>query len=274
VVTFLVGYPLTWGSALITVSLVCAGALLTTRAVAEKAADAADSPAPVTFDVGDSRDDADTAPAEAADAHLGFSRRRFLSLASGVAVVGTGSTGFGLLFRPAESVATGGGPGASLRSRASVSVTDLRGARRPAPGGTRRPYVLTAQTATVRLPSGRELDVWTYDGQVPGPAITATEGDLIEVGLRNTDIEDGVTLHWHGYDVPCGEDGAPGVTQHAVAPGDEFVYQFRADQVGTYWYHTHQVSHRGVRRGLYGPLVVTPRHRQQVDEAAAAEQLI
>ena len=68
-----------------------------------------------------------------------------------------------------------------------------------------------------------------------------------------------MTLHWHGYDVACGEDGAPGVTQEVVAPGEEFVYRFRADQVGTYWYHTHQASHRGVRRGLYGTLVVTPR---------------
>jgi FtsP/CotA-like multicopper oxidase with cupredoxin domain len=54
-------------------------------------------------------------------------------------------------------------------------------------------------------------------------------------------------------------DGAPGVTQDVVAPGGEYVYRFRAGQVGTYWYHTHQASHRGVRRGLYGTLVVTPR---------------
>jgi FtsP/CotA-like multicopper oxidase with cupredoxin domain len=94
---------------------------------------------------------------------------------------------------------------------------------------------------------------------VPGPPVTATEGDLIEVTLRNADVDDGVTLHWHGYDVACGEDGAPGVTQAVVAPGGEFVYRFRADQVGTYWYHTHQASHRGVRRGLYGTLVVRPR---------------
>jgi FtsP/CotA-like multicopper oxidase with cupredoxin domain len=139
-----------------------------------------------------------------------------------------------------------------------VSVTDLRGIGAPAPGGTRRRYVLTAQTATVRLRSGRVIQAWTYNARIPGPPITATVGDLIEVTLRNADIDDGVTLHWHGYDVACGEDGAPGVTQDVVAAGEEFVYRFRADQVGTYWYHTHQASHRGVRRGLYGTLVVTP----------------
>jgi FtsP/CotA-like multicopper oxidase with cupredoxin domain len=258
VVTFLAGYPLTWGAALITVAIVSLGTLLTARAAAD-ADDAADG------------DDPATAPAP--DGRPGFSRRRFMSLAGGAVVVGAGSAGTGLSFLPAESVATGGGAGRLVRSRAAVSVADLRGARSPVYGGTRRRHVLTAQTATVRLPSGREIDAWTYDGQLPGPAITATEGDLIEVTLRNADIADGVTLHWHGYDVACGEDGAPGVTQHVVTPGEEFVYHFRADQAGTYWYHTHQASHIGVRRGLYGTLVVNPRDLQAVATNAAAGKL-
>ncbi|SCL34561.1 Multicopper oxidase with three cupredoxin domains (includes cell division protein FtsP and spore coat protein CotA) [Micromonospora rhizosphaerae] len=253
-VTFLVGYPLTWSTALIASSVVCAVALLTARVAAAPA---------------DTAGGADIAPTPAPHGKPGFSRRRFISLAGGAAVVGTGTTGVGLLFMPAESAATGGGPGRSSSSGPPVSVADLRGAGAPAPGGTRRQYVLTAQTATVRLPSGREIQAWTYNGQAPGPPITAEMGDLIEVTLRNTDIDDGVTLHWHGYDVACGEDGAPGVTQDVVAPGEEFVYRFRADQVGTYWYHTHQASHRGVRRGLYGTLVVTPRG-QRVDKADAS----
>ncbi|MEV4139324.1 multicopper oxidase family protein [Dactylosporangium sp. NPDC049742] len=246
-VTFLAGYPLTWSTALIAGSLVGGGALLTARVVA----------APV-----DTTGYADIASAQAPHGTPGFSRRRFIGLAGGAVVAGAGTTGVGLLFLPADSADTGGGPGWSSSSGPGASVADLRGPGAPAPGGTRRQYLLTAQTATVRLPSGREIKAWTYNGQLPGPPITATEGDLIEVTLRNTDIDDGVTLHWHGYDVPCGEDGAPGVTQHVVAPGEAFVYRFRADQVGTYWYHTHQASHLGVRRGLYGTLVVTPRGQQ------------
>jgi FtsP/CotA-like multicopper oxidase with cupredoxin domain len=240
VVTFLAGYPVTWSTALIAGSGVGAGALLTARVVTT----------PVGTDIASTQASVETP---------GFPRRRFIGLVGGAVVAGTGVTGVGLLSVPAKSVATGGGPGRSSRPGPPVSVADLRGSGAPAPGGTRRRYTLTAQTATVRLPSGREIRAWTYNGRVPGPPITATAGDLIEVALRNADIDDGVTLHWHGYDVACGEDGAPGVTQDAVAPGDEFVYRFRADQVGTYWYHTHQASHRGVRRGLYGTLVVTPR---------------
>lgn len=138
------------------------------------------------------------------------------------------------------------------------TVADLRGPGDAGPGGVVRRYTLTARTATVTLSSGRRVDAWTFNGQVPGPPITATLGDLIEVTLRNADIASGVTLHWHGYDVPAGVDGVPGVTQEAVRPGQEFVYRFRAAQAGTYWYHTHSVSHKGVRLGLYGTLVVTP----------------
>ncbi|MFG3702694.1 multicopper oxidase family protein [Micromonospora sp. NPDC047620] len=124
-------------------------------------------------------------------------------------------------------------------------------------GEPTRRFTLTAGTATVNV-SGRDVEAWAFNGQVPGPELTATVGDVLEVTLRNRDIGRGVTLHWHGYDVPNGQDGVPGVTQAAVLPGQEFVYRFRADQVGTYWYHTHAVSDIGVRKGLYGVLVVRP----------------
>ncbi|PSK67836.1 Multicopper oxidase MmcO [Micromonospora sp. MH33] len=124
-------------------------------------------------------------------------------------------------------------------------------------GEPTRRVTLTAATATVRA-SGRDVAAWAFNGQVPGPELTATVGDVLEVRLRNRDIARGVTLHWHGYDVPNSQDGVPGVTQAAVLPGQEFVYRFRADQAGTYWYHTHAVSDVGVRMGLYGVLVVRP----------------
>ncbi|WP_440070041.1 multicopper oxidase domain-containing protein [Streptosporangium sp. OZ121] len=138
-------------------------------------------------------------------------------------------------------------------------VTALRGPATPAAGGAVRRFTLTARTAAVTLSSGRRVAAWTFDGQVPGPAVTATEGDLVEVRLRNADIGPGVTLHWHGYDVPSGDDGVPGLTQDAMLPGHEFTYRFRALQTGRYWYHTPEVSDRGVKIGLYGMLVVSPR---------------
>ena len=87
------------------------------------------------------------------------------------------------------------------------------------------------------------------------------QGDLVEVTLVNEDIEQGVTIHWHGIDVPNAEDGVAGVTQDAVLPGERYVYRFRAEQVGTFWYHTHQASSKEVRRGLFGAIVIEPAAR-------------
>ncbi|RKN34017.1 multicopper oxidase family protein [Micromonospora musae] len=150
------------------------------------------------------------------------------------------------------------GTGLTAAPEASPAGTHDHEYRQAQPVGepTKR-FTLTAGTATVRV-SGRDVAAWAFDGQVPGPELTATVGDVLEVALRNRDIERGVTLHWHGYDVPNDQDGVPDVTQAAVSPGQEFVYRFRADQVGTYWYHTHSVSDVGVRMGLYGVLVVRP----------------
>ena len=149
-----------------------------------------------------------------------------------------------------ESGATQGIVGASP----VTSVTMLRDdSTRPADVA----LTLEAARATVELESGTEIEAWTY-GELGGPAIEATEGDIVEVTLRNRDIAEGVTIHWHGVPVPSGDDGVAGVTQDAVAPGGSFTYRFEATRPGTYWYHTHQRSSVGVVKGLYGTLVVHP----------------
>jgi len=118
---------------------------------------------------------------------------------------------------------------------------------------------LVARKGTVRLASGRTVDGYTVNGTSPGPTIQVREGQLLEVRLKNADVPEGITLHWHGVDVPNAEDGVAGVTQDAVTQGHTYVYRFVADRAGTYWYHSHQVSHEQVVGGLLGALVVTPR---------------
>ena len=137
---------------------------------------------------------------------------------------------------------------------AQVSVADLRETDQ---GTSVHHFDLEARHQTITLPDGSEYEAVTF-GSLPGPELRVTQGELVEVTLTNRDVEAGVSLHWHGYDVPSGDDGVAGVTQDAVLPGESFVYRFVADQVGTYWYHTHQDALRGIVRGLYGALVVVP----------------
>ena len=121
-------------------------------------------------------------------------------------------------------------------------------------------FDLVARQEQVRLASGEAIDGFTVNGRSPGPQLDVTRGQLVEVHLTNEDVDAGVTLHWHGLDVPNAEDGVAGVTQDAVRPGASYTYRFVADQAGTFWYHSHQVSHDQVVRGLLGAIVVHPRH--------------
>jgi len=163
------------------------------------------------------------------------------------------------------------GVGAEVPGMRSVSVGDLR---TPAeyPGPVRR-FELTARQQTVTLPSGRTVDGWTF-GSLPGPEIRVEQGDLVEVTVYNADIPDGVTVHWHGYRVPNGEDGVAGVTQDAIRPGGSFVYRFVAKDVGTYWYHAHQVSSEAVSRGLFGALVVVSKDNAPAGQLSTAMDLV
>jgi len=88
-------------------------------------------------------------------------------------------------------------------------------------------------------------------------------GDLVRVHLRNR-LPVGTTIHWHGIELPNGQDGVAGITQDAVPPGTTAVYSFRVMQAGTYWYHSHQESSVQQDRGLYGALVVQPREPSPV----------
>jgi FtsP/CotA-like multicopper oxidase with cupredoxin domain len=140
-----------------------------------------------------------------------------------------------------------GGPG-------TVGVDTLRAD----PGPADVELTLTARAATLPLGAAPAFAGYTLNGTSPGPVIRAELGQLVQVRLVNESVPGGVTLHWHGINVPNAMDGLAGVTQDAVPVGGEFVYRFRAEQVGTYWYHSHQVAHEQVLRGLFGALVIMP----------------
>jgi FtsP/CotA-like multicopper oxidase with cupredoxin domain len=117
---------------------------------------------------------------------------------------------------------------------------------------------LTARAETVPLAGGRAVAGYTLNGTSPGPTIRARAGELVEVTLTNDNVARGITLHWHGIDVPNAVDGVAGVTQDAVPAGGRHTYRFLADHPGTYWYHSHQMSHEQVVRGLLGAIVIDP----------------
>lgn len=148
------------------------------------------------------------------------------------------------------------GGGHSHTHHSHVSVADLR---EPGDGAPDVRVRLVARAETIRLDDERELSGYTLNGSSPGPVIRVEVGQLVEVELHNESVGQGTTIHWHGVEVPNAMDGVAGVTQDAVPVGESFVYRFRPQRAGTYWYHSHQLSHEQVPRGLLGALVVAPR---------------
>ena len=144
-------------------------------------------------------------------------------------------------------------------NQAATSVVDLD---TDATGEPEVAVDLVARQGEVTLASGRAVQGYSLNGTTPGPTIEATVGDLVEVRVRNESVEGGIALHWHGVDVPNAQDGVAGVTQDAVRVGEEHTYRWVAPDAGTYWYHSHQLSHEQVSGGLFGAVLIHPKERE------------
>ena len=166
----------------------------------------------------------------------------------------------------------GGGPKLSTAGHSMTGGTSVADLREESDGPPDVRVDLVARQERFTLASGREVDGFTLNGTSPGPMIRVRQGDLVEVRVRNESVSGGMTLHWHGVDVPNAEDGVAGVTQDAIGKGESYIYRFVPQDAGTYWYHSHQVSNPQVVGGLLGPLVVDPPEKvsQTVDITAVA----
>jgi FtsP/CotA-like multicopper oxidase with cupredoxin domain len=125
------------------------------------------------------------------------------------------------------------------------------------PDGTLlREYQIFAADREIEIAPGMFFPAWTFNGQVPGPTIRATEGDRVRVSFRNLGSHPH-SMHFHGWHPPA-MDGA--LSGQEVQPGETFVYEFDADPFGLHLYHCHTVPlKRHIHKGLYGAFIIDPR---------------
>jgi FtsP/CotA-like multicopper oxidase with cupredoxin domain len=97
--------------------------------------------------------------------------------------------------------------------------------------------------------------MWGFNEQIPGPVLRFRKGETARLVVRNG-LETDTAVHWHGVRVPNAMDGVPFVTQEPIKPGEEFAYEYKLRDSGTFWYHPHQSAYEQVPRGLYGALIV------------------
>lgn len=127
----------------------------------------------------------------------------------------------------------------------------------PRPDGTMlREYEIFAVDREIEIAPGLKFPAWTYNGQVPGPTIRATEGDRLRVRFLNQGSHPH-TIHFHGWHPPEMDGSLP---EHEVLPGESFTYEFDAEPAGLHLYHCHAVPlKRHIHKGLYGTFIVDPR---------------
>jgi nitrite reductase (NO-forming) len=115
-------------------------------------------------------------------------------------------------------------------------------------------YTLIAKETTLQIAPSVRVDAWTYNDTIPGPTLTATEGDRVIIHFINkTPLPH--TVHLHG-DHPSEQDG---VFEQISANGT-YTYDFIATPAGALMYHCHvSPVMQHVRMGLYGAFIIYPK---------------
>ncbi len=125
---------------------------------------------------------------------------------------------------------------------------------RTASGQTTREFTLQTIDREIEVAPGVYYPAWTFNGQVPGPSLRATEGDLVRVQFQNHGRHPH-TIHFHGFHA-ANMDGVFEV----IEPGDSFLYEFTAEPFGLHLYHCHVMPlKKHIAKGLYGAFIIDPK---------------
>jgi FtsP/CotA-like multicopper oxidase with cupredoxin domain len=117
------------------------------------------------------------------------------------------------------------------------------------------------------------VDAFAYNGQIPGPRIRVTQGDRVRIVVHSS-LPESTTVHWHGLVLPNKMDGPAFITQDPIRTGDSYAYEFTADQVGTFFYHSHDNPDRQQGLGLYGALLIDPKEPTKDEPRTDLEYVI
>jgi manganese oxidase len=154
-----------------------------------------------------------------------------------------------------HAVMSGGLPAApGIDPTAFLTTFDYGVVSKRASGQTVREYRVTAVDRTIEIMPGLFYAAWTFNGQVPGPTLRCTEGDLVRVHFANAGTHEH-SMHFHGFH-PAAMDGV----FEQVPPGGSFVYEFEARPFGLQLYHCHTMPiKRHIAKGLYGAMIIDPK---------------
>lgn len=104
---------------------------------------------------------------------------------------------------------------------------------------------------------------WTYEGQVPGPVVRVTEGDVVEFTLNN----DKANKNSHSIDFHAARVDVLNEFE-SVQPGQSKSFTWTPTYPGTFYYHCGSdpmIQH--IARGMYGVIIVDPKDANALPKA-------
>ena len=114
---------------------------------------------------------------------------------------------------------------------------------------------LVIEEKLMTVAEGFSQAVWTFGGTVPGPVIRVKQGDLVRVRLINpATARLPHSVDFHSSMVAWNDE------MTSINPGEEKLYEFRADYAGVWMYHcgTAPALHH-IANGMYGMMIVEPK---------------
>ncbi|MGH8592689.1 MAG: multicopper oxidase domain-containing protein [Gammaproteobacteria bacterium] len=114
---------------------------------------------------------------------------------------------------------------------------------------------LVIQEKLMTVAPGYAQKVWAFGGKVPGPVIRVKQGDAVRVHLKNpASNEFAHAIDFHSSQAAWNDE------MTSIKPGEEKLYEWRADYAGVWMYHCgspHPLHH--MANGLYGMAIVEPK---------------
>jgi len=104
------------------------------------------------------------------------------------------------------------------------------------------------------IAGGYQQMVWTFGDSVPGPVIRVKVGDLVRIHLINAATNKlPHSIDFHSSLVAWNDE------MTSINPGEEKLYEFRAEFAGVWMYHcgTSPALHH-IANGMYGMMIVEP----------------
>jgi len=114
---------------------------------------------------------------------------------------------------------------------------------------------LVIEEKLMTVGEGFQQAVWTFGGTVPAPVIRVKQGDLIRIHLKNPETAKlPHSVDFHSSLVAWNDE------MTSINPGEEKLYEFRAEYAGVWMYHcgTAPALHH-IANGMYGMMIVEPK---------------